>query len=61
MLMLFSQLCLTFSHNFTRFHAVHPSKDEYPFVVPDSSMGHPWLAEKELRGSKIVSFDLKLA
>ena len=62
MKMLYSNLWLTISYNFTGFHAVvHPSKDEYPFVDPDSSMGHPWLAEKRLRGSKIISFDLNVA
>ena len=52
--MLYSNLCLTISYNFTGFHAVvHPSKDEYPFVDLDRGMPHPLLAEKRLRGRKM--------
>ena len=59
--MLYSSLCLTITYNFTGFAALISSKDEYPFVDPDSCMAHPWLAEKRLRGSKIISFDLNVA
>ena len=59
--MLFSNLCLTITYNFTGFPVPSPSKDEYPFVDCDRCMLIPPLAEKGLRGSKIISFDLNVA
>ena len=61
MLILFSNLCLTFIYNFTGSAVVITSNEDYLVVDLDSCMGSPLLAEKVLRGSNIISFDLNVA
>ena len=51
---------VTFFDNFTSF-ALIASDQDYLFLDLDRCMPHPPLAEKGLRGSKIISFDLKSA
>ena len=52
---------ITFIHNFTGSTAVKTSNEDYLVVDLDSCMGTPLLAEKVLRGSKMISFDLNVA
>ena len=57
-------LCFTFIYNFPAFVAVVAiitSNNDYLVVDCDSCMLIPLLAEKGLRGSKIISFDLNVA
>ena len=61
--MLFYHLCHTFSYNFTAGSAVPvlAAHDEDLVVDCDGCMVPPLLAEKGLRGSKIISLDLNVA
>ena len=56
-------LCFTFIYNFPAFPAAaaFTSDNDYLVVDCDSCMLHPLLAEKGLRGSKIISLDLNVA
>ena len=55
-------LCFTFIHNFpASAAAAYTSDNDYLVVDFDSCMITPLLAEKGLRGSKIISFDLNVA
>ena len=54
-------LCFTFIHNFPASDAEGTSDNDYLVVDCDSCVEEPLPAEKGLRGSKMISFDLNVA